>query len=301
MTAGTPLLARWIFPVAAIVATCLPIWWAIELARRETNAGGPQRLWGTLNFALYFSTPLIFIIETIGLVLLVVTVAVWAGSDGQIMASVQQLQQQLLRANGGVETIRELTQPLFKQPWVVFGLYAVIAVLVPLVEELFKPLALWFLLGRRPSAAAGLVLGAVAGAGFALPETLFNLAGAAGNSSQWLALATGRVGTSLLHVCTAAITGMAIASVWRSGKIQHLALAYAVSVALHGLWNALTITTGLADMVMSARDARLVSVAATVGLVILAAACIDILYVFNRGLRPPPAVENPLGNYSDKG
>ena len=137
-------------------------------------------------------------------------------------------------------------------------------------------------------------MGAVAGAGFALPETLFNLAGSAANS-QWLALATGRVGTGLLHICTAALTGMAIASVWRSGKVHLLALAYTLSVALHGLWNALTITSGLAGFLMNEQDARLVAVAATIGLVILAAAYIDILYVLNRSTRAVPTIEKSQG------
>jgi hypothetical protein len=290
----TPFLARFIFPIAAILATCLPIWWAVELARRGTNAGSPQRLWGTLNFALYFSTPLIFVIETVGLILTVIAVAVWANGDGQIMRFIQQMQQQIAQSNGDLEALRELYRPMLQQPWVLFGVYAVIAVLVPIVEELFKPLVLWFLLGRGLSPAAGLALGAVAGAGFALPETLFNLAGSAANS-QWLELATGRVGTGFLHICTAALTGMAIAAVWRSGKIYLLALVYTLSVGLHGLWNALTITSGLAGFLMNEQDARLATVAATIGLVILAAAYVDILYVLNRSLRAVPIIKKSQG------
>jgi hypothetical protein len=292
VASDTPFLARFIFPIAAILATCLPIWWAVELARRNTDAGSPQRLWGTLNFALYFSTPLVFVIETVGLILLVIAVAIWANGDGQIMGFVEQMQQQVLQSGGNMETLRQLYGPMFQQPWVLFGIYAVIAVLVPLVEELFKPLVLWFLLGRSPSPAAGLALGAVAGAGFALPETLFNLAGSAA-SSQWLTLATGRVGTGFLHVCTAALTGMAIASIWRSGKVYRLALAYLLSVGLHGVWNALTITSGLAGFLMSEQDARLVSIAATIGLVALAVTYIDILFVLNRRLRVVPASVKP--------
>jgi hypothetical protein len=289
---GHPILAQFVFPVAALLATALPIWWAVELARRGADAGSPQRQWGTLNFALYFSTPLVFIIETVGLILLVLAIALWIAGDGQISAAMQDLQRELFRAGGDLEAARSLFMPILKQPLVLIGLYAAVAVIVPLVEELFKPLALWFLLGRKPSPAAGLALGAVAGAGFALPETLFNLAGAAANP-QWLALATGRVGTGFLHVCTAALTGMAIASAWRGGKTRQIVLVYVLSVALHGLWNALTITSGLAGFFLSGRAADLATAAAIAGLVLLALFYVDILYVLNRRLRAVPVSDNP--------
>jgi hypothetical protein len=292
LSGDSPLLARFIFPGAALLATCLPVWWAVELARRGTDAGSPQRLWGTLNVALFFSTPLIFVIEMIGVILFVLALVIWAASDAQILDWFQKIQQGILQTNGDVEAIRALYLPILRQPGVLIGIYAVLGIVIPLVEELFKPLALWFLLGRRPTPAAGLALGAIAGAGFALPETLFNLAGAAANP-QWLVLATGRVGTSLLHVATAALTGMAIASVWRSRKFYLLFLAYAGAAGLHGLWNALTITSGLAGYVIDPPYASWVSMAATAGLLVLTAVFIGLLVGLNRRLRPA-AASTPL-------
>jgi hypothetical protein len=288
-----------IFPLAAIIAASLPIWWVVELARRDTNAGSPQRQWGTFNFALYISTPLVFILEMVGLILVIIAVVIWAGSDARAITFLQSLRQQALQSNGDIEAIRQLLLPVIRLPGVLFMIYTVIALLVPLTEELLKPLALFFLLGRNPSTAAGLALGAIAGAGFALPETLFNLAGAASNQ-QWLLLACGRIGTGLLHICTAALIGMAIASVWRSGRFYLLILAYAAAVGLHGLWNGLTITTGISALFLNNPIAGSIAAAATIGLLLLAIAFIGILYLLNRHLHanvkvpPLPEVESTL-------
>lgn len=287
-TGKDDLLSRLVFPAAAVLAAVLPIWWAVELARSHIRAGSPQRQWGVLNFALYFSTPLIFILEIIGFLLLAVLLGLWAAADPDRLAGLQRFQRELLQSGGDLEAIRELYLPLLRQPWVVFGIYAGVAVVVPLLEELFKPLALWFLVGSNLSPAAGLALGAIAGAGFALPETLLNLAGSGANP-QWLGLAVGRVGTSLLHVGTTALTGAAIAAAWRTRKFHYLALALAASTAMHGLWNGLTITTGLAPLLLPETVAPVLTIACTAGLVSLAAVFIALLALLNRRLNPRTA------------
>jgi RsiW-degrading membrane proteinase PrsW (M82 family) len=286
-----------VFPLAAILVACLPIWFAVELARRGAQAGGPQRQWGVFNFALYFSTPLVFVLEIIGFILLVVGVAVWASTDPQRLAMIQRFQQDLLQAGGDIQSIQSLYLPLLRQPWILFGIYAGLALLIPLLEEFIKPLALWFLIGRDLDPASGLALGAIAGAGFALPETLLNLAGSAANP-EWLGLAIGRFGTSLLHVATTALTGMAIASAWRSRRFHWLFLAFTLSCGLHGLWNGLTITSGLAPLLIPEPLSRGVVIASMGGLVLLAVGFVSLLIILNRRLRPvshpdvQPGVEN---------
>ncbi|MCK7530785.1 MAG: PrsW family glutamic-type intramembrane protease [Marinilabiliales bacterium] len=83
------------------------------------------------------------------------------------------------------------------------------SVLIPLMEELIKPLAVWLLAGRLDSAAQGFAFGALGGAGFGLIETL----NVSGQITEWGLLLFTRIGTGLLHIATSAIMGAAI--LWR--------------------------------------------------------------------------------------
>jgi RsiW-degrading membrane proteinase PrsW (M82 family) len=108
-----------------------------------------------------------------------------------------------------------------------------IAVLVPAIEELLKPLGVWLLAGRLDSAAQGFTLGALSGAGYALIETV----GVSGQAEEWASLLFSRIGTGLLHITTSALMGAAIVITWRQRRYLRLIGSYFLVVLLHGLWN----------------------------------------------------------------
>jgi hypothetical protein len=123
------------------------------------------------------------------------------------------------------------------QPWAMFGVLAFGAVVVPLIEEIFKPAGVWLLAGRPLSARAGFVIGALGGAGYAIFESL----ALSSSGEQWAGLVSARIGTGLVHILTAALTGWAIARAWKTRRYWLLGVAYLAAVTIHSLWNGLTL------------------------------------------------------------
>ncbi len=80
------------------------------------------------------------------------------------------------------------------------------SVMIPMLEELVKPLAVWLFGNQISTPAQGFALGALCGASFALLETF----GVSAQSDDWTTLLLTRLGTDILHVTTAALMGAAI-------------------------------------------------------------------------------------------
>src|SRR4030095_3220829 len=120
-----------------------------------------------------------------------------------------------------------------------------IAILVPALEEIFKPLGVWLLAGKLKSPAQGFTLGALSGAGYALIETI----GVSSQTVEWASLLFSRIGTGVLHITTSALMGAAIVLAWRERRYLWLLGIYILAVALHGLWNALAITYTFSSLV----------------------------------------------------
>ena len=126
----------------------------------------------------------------------------------------------------------------------IFGALAVLSGIIPLIEEILKPLALWGLAGRDLTDQEGFVAGLLSGAGFALLENLLyftNILTAEG----WSFMVIGRAGTGVLHMFSSGLVGWALARAWRSGKWPFLGGMTLLAVAFHGLWNAFALLGGL--------------------------------------------------------
>jgi hypothetical protein len=119
-----------------------------------------------------------------------------------------------------------------------------------MVEELFKPLALWIFIKRRWSPAEGFIAGMLSGAAFAIIESLISLAAA--TSADWLTIAGGRAAAALLHITTAGFIGWALTSSWIDGKYARIAFTYVGAVLMHGAWNFLALVVGLSAISDSA-------------------------------------------------
>lgn len=278
-------LGNYFLPPLTALAACIPIWWLIEMTRRNLGPFSPRRGWGALNFALFVSTPAAMVAEVLLVIVGVVAVGVLLSLNAEAAAEIRQIGQGILDSNGDVARLQEVFLPLLSNPWVILAALSVFSVLVPLLEELFKPLVVWVLLGLKASPADGLVLGAVAGAGFGLVETLFNLSNPE-VQSQWLVLIVGRTGTNLLHITTTALIGWSLVSAWKSGRYGRLGLAYLCAVLLHGLWNAFSLVSGMAQVVLPAQPlGQVLAYVALAGLLGLGLICVSILFAANRRLR----------------
>ncbi len=120
-------------------------------------------------------------------------------------------------------------------PWFLIALLE-IAAIAPLVEELVKPLALLPLLRRIPSPRDAFLLGALAGAGFAVVE---NVLYAALVGSAWGGVLAARAMGAALHPFGAGLMALAWWGVLRRepGAPGRWARNYALAVGAHALWN----------------------------------------------------------------
>lgn len=282
-------------PPLQILAVAIPIWWLIEVARQKLPGGSPQRTWGLFNFSMFISTPIAVIVEVIVFGLILILVVAFVLNRPDLQFELQRLAQRLQFLQNDPEEILALIRPFLQNPIAVFAILAVLSGLVPLIEELLKPLAIWFIAGHRLSPAEGFVAGALCGGAFALIESLLSVSGLV--TEGWAFLLVGRAGTALLHITTTALIGWGLANAWQNEEYARLGIAYLLSVVLHGLWNGLNVVTGLRS-VLDPEPGGMewitsFSTAAPIGLVVLVLILFLILWGGNRILRRDPRHASP--------
>ena len=247
LVAGRPGLAVWLLGPINILAAGIPVVWIYALAQRRLEAGPIERKWRIFGFSLTVSPVVIVLAEVLALAVLgiaaLVLVLVLASLNPSFSQELETLVQQI-SASQDVEVILQLLEPYLMRPVVIFGALAVLSGIIPLIEEILKPLALWGLAGRDLTDQEGFVAGLLSGAGFALLENLLyftNILTAEG----WLFMVIGRAGTGVLHMFSSGLVGWALARAWRSGKWPFLGGMTLLAVAFHGLWNAFALLGGL--------------------------------------------------------
>ena len=173
----------------------------------------------------------------------------------------------------------------------ILALFIFISGIVPLIEELFKPIGAWFVAGSHLTAAQGFAAGLLSGTGYALFENL----ALSNTGSEWTLTLIGRIGTGLLHITTAGLTGWALITAINERRYLRLAAIYLVSVVIHGFWNALALLSAVSQLnqaVSGNLSSRfgfltLVSQWATIGIVLMVIFIFLILLGMNRALRRP--------------
>lgn len=236
----------WLFlPPLLILVMGIPTLWLTSAARAGLPVESLQRGWGTASFSAVIGPALIILLEASLLVLALVAFGVWLIGQPGLLTELQQLTETFTLQNDPTQ-LMELLQPHLEQPGVLAAGVAFIAVLVPLIEEAFKPLAAWLLAGRWLTPASGFSAGVLGGGMFALLESLGYLASALAEGFVGFALA--RSGTLLLHVATAGLVGWGVGSALGEGRYLRLAWTYLAAVALHGVWNAVGILPALEEL-----------------------------------------------------
>ena len=232
----------WILlPILIPLCVVPPIWLIMGLAGRGYHFRPRWRNWNALTIGTTFGPFVILIVEVIVLGTLLAAVVLFIMSQPEMMEKMQALAFRMQYAQSE-EAMLALMGPLVASPGFIGTLLFAVSLLVPLVEELLKPLAVWIFARRLETRLDGFVLGALCGAAYALFET-GGLGAAAGG--DWLLVLGARGGTSLLHIATSAWMGSAIVPAIRERKIVQLFGVYALSIFLHGTWNALSIFSGL--------------------------------------------------------
>jgi hypothetical protein len=235
-------LAWVMLPTLTILVIVPPLWLLFGIGTNGIELGPRWRVFGMLGISLTLGPLLMIVMEMI--VLLAIIIA------GLIVVAVQQPEffQEFIKLGKIIEqetnqdVILELLAPYLLSPVVLTTLIGYIALIVPLIEELFKPLAVWIFIKKIESPAQGFAMGLLSGAAFALIESL----NASGDGTvSWPIIVSIRAGTSLLHITASGLVGWGIASAFRERRILRFFAAYFTAVAIHGIWNACAVGAGV--------------------------------------------------------
>ena len=298
-------ILMWFTPPLYLLAIGTPVYFLVRLASGGLNAGSRQRIWGVVSTSIALGTTLSIISEMMLVIVGLVIVAGYIGLHPELLAAIKQVTNQITNASS-IDSVLNAAGPWLNNP-----LFFLIALLffsgfTPLIEETAKSIAVWTVFDHLDSPAQGFVIGALSGAGFGLFESL--LASATPDTS-WGATLMIRGGSTMMHIMTASLTGWGIASLHagptKGGQVVPALARYALTVCLHGLWNAsvIMIAFGSLRMPPNVGAPDLVGkVLIFLGVSVLVILCLTIplaLGLINKRLRaatriiPTRLVENP--------
>jgi hypothetical protein len=238
----TGFLTWLLLPPLHILAILIPIVWLFYLGSRSLPIGSPQRASGVLGSGMVLSPFLASVLQMLILAGFGVVVILYLSARPDLMEEIINLithlgiMERYADPTYAPEMLLEIMRPYVQGPGVVYGALIFVAVLVPMIEEMVKPIGVLFLTGSALSPAGGFVAGMLSGAGFALFESLL-----IGSAADWAITVQGRAGSAVVHIMTAGLVGFALAAAWRKRSYLQLGLAYFLAVVIHGLWNALAL------------------------------------------------------------
>jgi hypothetical protein len=242
---GLETLAWLFLPILHVIAIGLPVLWLVYIALHGLPWTSPQRNWGVFASGLTLSPIMIFILEALALLVIFVVWIIWLSLRPDLAEELYVLAERLQDPTYLPEDVLHLLGPYLAKPAVIFGIFAFGAVLVPLIEEAIKPIGVWLLVGSSLSPAFGFAAGALSGAGYALVESL---ALSSTGGEDWLVVVIARAGTAGIHILTTALMGWALAIAWQEGRYLRLGMTYLLAVAIHSLWNGLTLITVVGNL-----------------------------------------------------
>jgi len=265
----------------------LPILLLWRFGHQNLSIGSPQRAWGVFSVGMVLGPFFIFIAEVLIIAIVAGVAGIIISTQSNLINEFSNVAQRLQDANLSTQAISRIITPYLTKPVTIFITLTVGAGLIPVIEELLKPIGVWMLANRQLSPAEGFIAGLISGAGYAFFEG-FNALIAADNQ-MWLTTAIGRAGTSLLHILTTGLMGWALCSAWKDRKFLQLGVTYFLSVSIHALWNGLNFGMGFNILIQqNQNNAALIDqigVVAPIGFLILVLIMLLMLLRANHTLR----------------
>jgi hypothetical protein len=236
-----------IMPPLKIFAVVLPLGLIISYLAEKFRPVQPSRTWGLISFSLVLTEPITILLEGIFIVFFMIGLAVtmdWSqvlGSEAYVYLN------RLMVGMNNPDILSRLLTPFLTQPAILFILFVLFSLVVPVIEEIMKPMALWFLNKKEILPRDGFYYGALTGMVFALIESILGLTGF--GADGWVSISIVRLGTGILHVFTSALMGWALTESWHAYRLGKLSLTFLFCVAVHGLWNFLAISISINDLI----------------------------------------------------
>ena len=282
----TPALA-----IMTILGIAIPILWLVEFNRRKLPRSTPLREWGTLSTSLTVAPFIIMLVETLVVILVVIAVVLTAGMQPGFMESIRPLLEDAPWTSGSIEEMEQMLYEVAQNPVIAVAIFFVIGVIAPAVEEIFKPMAIWFLLRHPIKPHEGFSLGMISGGAFALLESASLVSQI--SSDNWLPAVSLRAATGMLHIGLSGLVGYGFAKSWHEKRYARSILFVLAAAGLHGSWNSLALVNGFSTSVFSpAAEGLAPSIAEGVSIGLMAAVFAGTVFItqrINLHLRADPA------------
>ena len=226
-------------PMSHFAAAGLPVLAAVVLLRRLGPAIPRRRAWGQFLAGLWLTPAGALTLELITLIPVTATLVIGLNSSvdvsalGEMMISPDPL---------GSKEFESVVRELILQPWVIVIILVYVAIMVPIVEETLKSIAVWPFLWHGLTPPEAFLGGALAGAGYAMFEAMFLTQ----PGTAWVETMIARVGATFVHVFTAGLSSWGLVEGFRYRRWSRCVLTVLTAFAIHGIWNASAVGIGLA-------------------------------------------------------
>jgi len=282
-----------------VLGIAIPVWWLIEFGRRKLPRSTTLREWGSLSIGLTVAPMIIMIIETLLIVVVGVFLIFALSTQSDFMQEISRIFQDLDITKGDLESLEDLLLQLAQNPMLASTLLFVIGFVAPFIEEVFKPMAIWFLLRHPIKPHEGFSLGMISGGAFALLEST-GLVSQIG-PEDWLAAISLRAATGVLHIGLSGFVGYSLTKAWPEKHYSQIFLNLLIATGLHGAWNALALINGYSTSLLPAtQQSTLPAITSIITIVLMFAVFCAVIFITlrtNRQLRlelQAQAVENML-------
>ncbi len=242
------ILPAWIYSSLVFLGILIPVIWLVRMAAGNYWAQHRRRNASLMSLSASFTMPFIMIVQIL-LVILIALVFFIAQPD--------------LLVN--LPETMENPEELLKSPLVLVLAFVLLALVIPTIEELFKTLAVWPLLGLDIRAIDGFIAGLFSGAAFALLEgVLYAAQNASVSGGDWVFFILGRAGGSLIHIFNGGIVGWALAKTWKDKKLMRVLFSYGLAIFIHAIWNFTVLSTQLILLLNQVEINQIVPVASMI-------------------------------------
>lgn len=271
-------------PLALVGTASLSIGFVAWIVRRLGPPISPLRAWGHFTIGLTAMPLAALILEFLVILPLVVILGVWllTTPEGQALTTTFQ------QTPPDPDLALQNASDFLRSPLVLAGLYGYVGLAIPVIEELIKTMAIWPFLRRGLSAGEAFLGGALGGVGYALFEALFLTQ----PGEAWLPTTFARIGATLLHVFTAALTSWGLMQAVRGRRYAVGVGAFLVAITMHSLWNLAAVTIGISSLPMETSAppalAGLGGVAAVLLTVLAGIAALGLVLAWGRLSRGAP-------------
>lgn len=247
---GLNMYPNLIGPPAHILTALVPALAVVTIVRRHGPSHSPRRVWGqflTGLWAIPFTSLLfeiVFLIPTIiAIVLAFMSTEVGRKFLGNMLNPDQWLE------SHAYESLLQI----FDQPIVLLIILGYVVILVPLIEEAAKTLAIWPLLRRRLSPMSAFTGGVIGGAAYGLFEALFLTQ----PGPTWTTTMIARVGATTMHSFTAGLASWGLNQAVNKRKWGTFGRAYLSAVLMHALWNGVALGISFGGLAAENRSINL--------------------------------------------